>query len=86
MFCGFAIMTIQLLVVPEKPRLSEVLGSPRQELLEARGALAENPLVQKAKDAHIVPQFGRREIEIQKGLRAGHVQFVKKVVLPLINF
>ena len=64
MFCGFAIVTIQLFVVPETPRFSEVLGTPRQELLEARVAFAENPLVQKAKDANIAPQFGRREIEI----------------------
>ena len=86
MFCDFAIVAIQLFVVPETPRLSEVLGTPRQELLEARVTFAENPLVQEAKHSNVAQHFGRREIEIQKGLLGGHVQFVKKVVLHLINF
>jgi len=64
---GFAIVTIQLLVVSEYPRFGEALGTPRQELFEARVAFAEYALVQKVKDSNIAPQVERRGIEFQEG-------------------
>ena len=45
---GFAIMATRLLVVPEAPRFGEVLGTPRQELFDARVAFAEYALVPQA--------------------------------------
>ena len=86
MIRGFTIVAIQLCVVSETPRFGEVLGTPRQELFEARVAFAEYALVQKAKDSNIAPQFGRREIEFQAGLLGGDVQFLMKVSLHLIHF